>query len=65
MTTTDLLRGIAIFEKYQSDTNVCAEHDQIWLGPDAEIEIAKEDLEELELLGFFIDEDTDSWSHFT
>jgi len=60
-----ILKGLLIFSKYSKNGDFAAEHDQIWAGPDAEkMEISKEDLIKLDELGWWIDEDFDSWSHF-
>jgi hypothetical protein len=57
--------GLNILAKYSDNGDFAAEHDQIWAGIDAsEMEIDEEDLKELDDLGWFIDEEFDSWSHF-
>jgi hypothetical protein len=62
-----ILEGLNILDKYydEDDSNFEAAHDQIWAGGSAEDAIIdKEDLEKLDELNWFIDEDYDSWSHF-
>jgi hypothetical protein len=63
MKISTLKRSIEIFEKYDPDGMVHAEHDQIWMGPGENVEMSTEDREELGRLGWF--EDEGSWSHFT
>ena len=57
-----ILEGLQILSKYSSDSDFSAEHDQIWCGEN--IEMSTADLEKLEKLGWFLDEEVDSWSHF-
>ena len=63
----DILGGLKILEKYTPEDlgDFAAEHDQIWAGIDADdMDISEEDLEKLDELGWFLDEEFDSWSHF-
>ena len=60
-----ILKGLEIFSKYKDEGDFAAGHDQIWAGVNAdEMDISKEDLKILDELGWFIDEEHDSWSHF-
>ena len=61
-----ILEGLNILAKYSDSGDFAAEHDQIWAGPDdaSEMEISEEDLKTLDDLGWFIDDEFDSWSHF-
>ena len=52
-----------ILMKYDPDSDFSAEHDKIWAAS-SEVEITDEDLNRLEELGWFIDEEFDCWSHF-
>ena len=63
MDAANLKRALEIFEKYERDSSVRTEHDQLWCGPDEDVEMSAEDKAELEELGWFINEG--SWSHFT
>lgn len=56
--------GLAILSQYEGHC-VAAEHDIIYAGPDDNEAIDEEDKVELESLGWFIDDETDSWCHFT
>ena len=57
--------GLDILSKYNEDGDFAAEHDQIFVGDNAEdMKISKDDLKELDKLGWFIDEEFDCWSHF-
>jgi len=57
--------GLDILIKYSDSDDFAAEHDQIYVGEYAsEMEISKEDLQDLEALGWFIDEEFGYWSHF-
>jgi len=60
-----ILKGLEIFSKYKENGDFAAEHDKIWAGADvSDMDISKEDLKLLDELGWFIDEEFDSWSHF-
>jgi len=62
-----ILEGLKILDKYTPEGrgDFAAEHDQIWAGIDADdMDISEEDLEKLDDLGWFLDEEFDSWSHF-
>ena len=60
-----IVEGLNILSKYSDGGDFSAEHDQIWAGSDASnMDISEEDLERLEELNWFLDEEYDSWSHF-
>jgi hypothetical protein len=55
-TVTEWIRAFEIFKKYterpdEERFEVCAEHDELWAGPDP-ITVSDEDREELESLGY-------------
>ena len=59
-------KGLQIFEKYIKDVDICAEHDEIYVGGDFDtitLKMTEEDVRELARLGWFVQED--SWAHFT
>ena len=58
-------RGLEILEKYVDPKQhlISAEHDQIWAGGDPSL-CTEDDRKELESLDWFVDEKTDSWTHF-
>ena len=64
----EVIEGLLILREYmiESRWDMAAEHDQIWAGPDtaSEMEINEIDLDKLEELGWFIDEEFDSWTKF-
>lgn len=58
-----ILEGMQIIAKYDPQFDMCAEHDQIWVGHD--VEVSEEDKKRLLDLNWFQDSDADdSWSHF-
>lgn len=63
----DVMEGLKILLKYYPDGDVCAEHDIVYAGdgPDNGKKVNKEDRKTLEELGWHIDSETESWSHFT
>ena len=64
MKMSELIESLAILVKY-GDSEVNAEHDQIWAGPDdVKKVLSKEDWARLEHLRWFEDEDDGSYSHF-
>ncbi len=62
----NIIEGLIILRGYDSKAgDFCAEHDQIWAGPELDFEdFNKEDVLKLEALGWFYDDDVESWSHF-
>jgi hypothetical protein len=56
-------RGLEIIMKYEPDATTAAEHDVIFCGTYEPDKMTKEDLEELEGLGWH--EQDDSWAKFT
>ena len=60
-----IAEGIALLSKYDpSGFGVCAEHDQIWAGPDDTAVVSPDDQKTLEHLFWFIDEEAGRWSFF-
>lgn len=59
---SDLQKALAILSKYEPDGDWHSEHDQSWFpGPE---EVSVEDSAALDSLGFFWDDECDSWSCF-
>ena len=58
-----ILEGLKIIEKYEPDFDTCAEHDTIYAGSYNPGKMTKEEMAEMEKLGWF--ESEDSWQHFT
>jgi len=60
-----ILRGLEILFKYYPSADFASEHDQIWVYSWTEkTEVSKENKKKLDGLGWFIDEEDDTWSHF-
>ncbi len=58
MTTQEAVTlGLVILNQYP-DCEICAEHDQIWAGPENIKLISKEDMKYLKSYGWFVDEDS-------
>lgn len=64
MTRDNIIKGLQIFEKYDTDGCVCAEHDVI-CGIALDTEISEEDRKIFDELGWFESEEYDSWAAFT
>ena len=62
----NIVEGLNILLKHSdSKGDFAAGHDQIWAGVNAsDMNISESELEILEELGWFIDDEYDSWSHF-
>ncbi len=58
-----IAEGLLIFAGY-GNTDVCAEHDIIYAGPISDVNVSIEDQMKLEDLGWYIDEENNSWAHF-
>lgn len=56
-----VITGLVIMNKYDG-VEISAEHDIIYAGPDEDM--SKEDVKELEQLGWFFDEEYECWAHF-
>jgi hypothetical protein len=65
MTLNQLIRGAQLLGTDMDSHDVCCEHDQIYIFGTAPDELSVEASRELETLGWFWDEETDSWSHYT
>lgn len=64
---SEIVKGLTLIELYESDAVFTADHDQIWCGQgngNSITEITEEGKNELEKLGWFIDEDLGCWSRF-
>jgi len=60
-----VLEGLLILKKYFPEGDIAAQHDEIYAGGDAsEVEISESDKKRLDDLGWFIDEEEDSWKKF-
>jgi hypothetical protein len=64
MTRRNIIKGLEIFEKYDLNGYVCAEHDVI-CGISLDTEISEEDRKVLEELGWSENKEYDSWTAFT
>ena len=64
-TIRSIIRGLEILEKHTDPTKhlICAEHDQIWAGGDPSL-YSENERTELEAIGWFVDDEAPSWSHF-
>ena len=51
------IKALEIFRKYEHDQFICAEHDEIYAGPDPTM-MTDEDVEALEELGWLADLET-------
>ena len=63
MKAINYMKGLEIILKYDPEATVHSEHDQTWCGSTEDM--TEEDHGKMENLGWFIDEDVDSWSCFT
>ena len=65
-TTTQILRGLEIIEKYESGTDLSAEHDVIYAGSeDLLFQMTEEEAKAMVEHGWFLDDEFGCWSHFT
>lgn len=67
----DVMAGLAIIMKYtpkdklDDPCGIDAQYEQIWAGDDAsEMAMSPEDLARMDELGWFLDDELDSWSKF-
>ncbi len=60
-----ILEGLIILKKYVANGSFSAEHDEIYAGGDGQENMTEEDKKKMDELGWFFDEDNDSWTHFT
>ena len=63
-TRADLIAGLQIIEKYYPGQFVCADHDIIYGGATDDI-TDQVDRDQLDKLGWFVDDNTGSWAFFT
>jgi len=59
-----VLQGLTIIHRHAPDAYFAAEHDQIWCCEADEINLSPDELEEMESLGWFVDEEVGSWSFY-
>ncbi len=60
----DLIKALQIFLKYENPNYPThCEHDELFVNIDPEL-VSKEDIEELDKLGFFVNEDFGGFSSF-
>jgi hypothetical protein len=65
-TTTQILRGLEIIEKYEPGTDVSADHDQIWAGSQNLLfQMTEEEAETMCAMGWLIDEEMGCWTILT
>lgn len=66
-TLSTLLEGMQILNKYMGkvEGECAAEHDIIYLPGPSKEELSAEDAKRLDDLGFFFDDQYDSWARFT
>lgn len=63
--TTQILRGLEIIEKYEPGCDISAGHNQIWAGcEDLLFQMTETEAQTMTLNGWFIDELFCCWSHF-
>lgn len=62
-----IMEGLQILSKYYPEDDYCsAEHDVFFAGDnDENVLMSKEDTERLDTLGWFVDDEIDSWAIFT
>jgi hypothetical protein len=59
-----LIEGLQIIHEYQSDAELSGSHEVLLVGEYSESDWSDEDIEKLDSLGFFHDEDNDCWTVF-
>jgi hypothetical protein len=59
-----LVAGLVILSTYD-EADVCAVHDTLYAGPHSGEVVIPEDADALKALGWFYDEDNESWGFFT
>ena len=66
MKAAKLIKALEILERNFPDSDVGISDEQIWVGNDEPADkIPVEDKEQLEKLGWWVDEECDDWSSFT
>ena len=61
-----VMKGLQIFLKYDTEADVCAEHDIIYAGVGRKVQenLSPEDQKELKNLGWHFDKESESWAKF-
>lgn len=63
--TTQILRGLEIIEKYEPGTDIDAEYGQLWAGSENLLfQMTEEEAKIMGEQGWFVDQDLCCWSHF-
>lgn len=65
MTTRRLFEAMEIFKEYNADTEVCAEHDEIFACGTPPGDMSKMHVKALKALGWSWDKSLTSWQAFT
>jgi len=61
----DVMTGLKILYRHDPDGDVCAEHDVIYAGADADKDdLTEDETEQLDEAGWFWDDDNASWAVF-
>lgn len=60
-----IIEGLNLFFKYEGDGPVSAEHDKFCAGFTRPEDMSVEDAKKLDELGWFWEEDVQSWARFT
>jgi len=60
----ELIEGLQILERYEPGKYADAQHDVVY-GAHSGIELIDADAKRLDELGWFIDDEVDSWAFFT
>jgi hypothetical protein len=60
----DIVEGLNILVKYEG-SEMYAEHDQIYAGPEDANDVSASDTKRLKKLHWFVDSEFGSWTHFT
>jgi hypothetical protein len=63
-TIRELADGLAILRKYDPDGDVAAEHDIVYAGHAEDFTLTADDASRMEELGWFVDDEYDSWARF-
>lgn len=61
----DLIEALMIFKKYANSRNPCVcEHEQLYIVDINPESVSQEDIDRLDVLGFFVDPDTKQFTSF-
>ena len=65
-TLNQVIKGLEIFAKHGlgDEHDICAEHDIIYAGANANGQLTRDEYDQLEALGWHWDESVDSWACF-